>query len=52
MIIRKGEILNENGEWVEYVEKDDPDRPPIKYDYMGKDGLEIDTDDEVVDFAM
>lgn len=52
MIIRKGEILNEDNEWVEYIEEDDPDRPPIKYDYMGKDGLEIDTDDEVVDFCM
>ena len=35
MIQRVGKILNEDGEWVDYVEEDDPDRPPIAYDYMG-----------------
>ena len=44
--------MNEDGEWVEYVEEDDPDRPPIAYDYMGEGGLVIESDDEVVDFCM
>jgi len=35
MIKRVGKILNEEGEWVEYIEEDDPNRPPIAYDYMG-----------------
>ena len=35
MIIRVGKILNENGEWVDYIEEDSPDRPPIAYTYMG-----------------
>ena len=51
-ITRVGKILNENGEWEEYVEEDDPDRPPIAYTYMGSAGLEIESDDEVVDFCM
>ena len=52
MIIRKGKILNEDGEWEDYVEESDPDRPPIAYTYMGDTGLEIESDDEVVDFCM
>lgn len=52
MIQRVGKILNEDGEWVEYIEEDHPDRPPIAYTYMGSDGLEIDPDSEVVDFCM
>jgi len=35
MIIRKGKILNDNGEWEDYIEEDDPERPPIAYTYMG-----------------
>ena len=52
MIERVGKILNEDGEWVEYKEYDDPDRPPIAFDYMGTPGLPISPDDEVVDFCM
>ena len=52
MIERVGKILNEDGEWVEYVEHDDPERPPIAYTYMGSEGLPISADDEVVDFCM
>ena len=52
MIIRKGKILNDEGEWEDYVEESDPDRPPIAYTYMGSTGLEIEEDDEVVDFCM
>lgn len=52
MIKRVGKILNEEGEWVEYVEEDDPNRPPIAYDYMGQDNLLIEDDAEVVDFCM
>lgn len=52
MIERVGKILNEDGEWVEYTEMDDPDRPPIKFDYMGTASLPISPDDEVVDFCM
>jgi hypothetical protein len=52
MIERVGKILNEDGEWVEYVEQDDPERPPIAFTYMGSTGLEINADDEVVDFCM
>lgn len=51
-IYRHGKIMNENGEWEDYVEEDDPDRPPIAYTYMGQTGLEIASDDEVVDFCM
>lgn len=52
MIIRKGKILNEDGEWEDYIEESDPDRPPIAFTYMGDPGLEIEEDDEVVDFCM
>ena len=52
IIVRKGKILNENGEWEEYIEEDDPERPPIAYTYMAGPGLEIESDDEVVDFCM
>ena len=52
MIQRVGKILNEDGEWVEYIEEDHPDRPPIAYTYMGSEGLEIDPESEVVDFCM
>lgn len=52
MIKRVGQIMNENGEWEEYVEEDDPERPPIAYDIMGSEGLPISADDEVVDFCM
>ena len=52
MIKRVGQIKNEDGEWVEHVEMDDPDRPPIAYDQMGSEGLPIEADDEVVDFCM
>ena len=52
MIIRKGKILNEDGEWEDYIEEEDPDKPPIAYTYMGTTGLEIDEEDEVVDFCM
>jgi hypothetical protein len=44
--------MNEDGEWEEYVEEDDPERPPIAYTYMGSEGLPIGDDDEVVDFCM
>lgn len=52
MIQRVGKILNEEGEWVEYIEEDDPNRPPIAYDYMGQDNLQIEDDAEIVDFCM
>jgi hypothetical protein len=52
MIIRVGKILNEDGEWVEHIEEDDPERPPIAYDYMGSEQLPIEPDTEVVDFCM
>lgn len=52
MIIRKGQKLNEDGEWEEYIEEDDPERPPIAYDYMGSEALPIDPESEVVDFCM
>ena len=52
MIQRVGQKLNEEGVWEEYVEEDDPDRPPIAYDYMGSEGLPISPEDEVVDFCM
>ena len=52
MIKRVGKILNDEGEWVEHVVMDDPDRPAIAYTYMGKEGLEIASDDECVDFCM
>lgn len=52
MIQRVGKILNEDGEWVEYIEEDHPDRPPIAYTYMGSEGLEIDPDSDVVNFCM
>ena len=52
MIQRHGKIMNEEGEWEDYVEEDDPDRPPIAYDYMGSEGLPIEADAEVVDFCM
>lgn len=44
--------MNEDGEWVEYIEEDDPERPPIAFDYMGTEALPIDPEDEVVDFCM
>jgi hypothetical protein len=52
MIQRVGQILNENGEWEEYVEEDDPERPPIAFDIMGSEMLPIDPEDEIVDFCM
>lgn len=52
MIVRKGKILNEDGEWEDYIEEEDPDKPPIAFTYMGTAGLEIDEEDEVVDFCM
>ena len=52
MLKRVGKILNEDGEWEEYVEMDDPDRPAIAYTYMGQDDLEIDDDAEQVNFCM
>lgn len=52
MIIQKGKILNEDGEWEDYIEEVDPEKPPIAYTYMGSAGLEIDEEDEVVDFCM
>lgn len=51
-ILRVGKKLNEDGEWEEYVEEDQADRPPIAYDYMGSEALPIDPEDEVVDFCM
>ncbi len=47
-----GQILNEDGEWEEYIEEEEADKPPIAYTYMGKAGLEIEDDSEVVDFCM
>lgn len=44
--------MNEDGEWVEYVEEDKVDRPPIAYTYMGSDVCPIEPDSEVVDFCM
>ena len=52
MIKQVGKILNEDGEWVEYVEEVDPERPPIAYDQMGSDALPIDPESEIVDFCM
>ena len=52
MIQRVGQIMNEDGEWEEYVEEEEADKPPIAYTYMGSEGLPIDADDEVVDFCM
>lgn len=37
MIKRVGQIMNENGEWEEYVEYEEKDKPPIAYTYMGSD---------------
>lgn len=52
IIYRHGKIKNENGEWEDYVEEDQADRPPIAYDYMGSESLPIDPEDEIVDFCM
>ena len=51
-IQKVGQILNEDGEWVEYIEEEEADKPPIAYTYMGSEGLPIEEDDEVVDFCM
>jgi len=47
-----GKILNEDGEWVEYVEEVEADKPPIAYTYMGGECCPIEPDSEVVDFCM
>ena len=47
-----GKILNEDGEWEDYVESDQEDKPPIAYDYMGSEALPIHPETEVVDFCM
>lgn len=52
MIRQVGQILNENGEWVEYVEEVEADKPPIAYTYMGSDACPIEPGSEVVDFCM
>jgi hypothetical protein len=52
MVQKVGQILNENGEWVEYIEEEEADKPPIAYTYMGTPELPIEEDDEVVDFCM
>ena len=44
--------MNEDGEWEEYIEEEEEDKPPIAYTYMGSEGLPIEADDEVVDFCM
>ena len=44
--------MNEDGEWEEYIEEEEEDKPPIAYTYMGSAGLPIEADDEVVDFCM
>ena len=52
MIIKVGKILNEDGEWVEYVEEEEADKPPIAYTYMGSEACPIEDDSECVDFCM
>jgi Leucine-rich repeat (LRR) protein len=52
MIKHVGQILNEDGEWVEYVEEVPADKPPIAYTYMGGEHCPIEPDSEVVDFCM
>lgn len=34
-IKRVGQIMNEDGEWEEYIEEEEADKPPIAYTYMG-----------------
>jgi hypothetical protein len=51
-IKRVGQILNEDGEWEEYVEEEEVNKPPIAYTYMGGDICPIEDDSEVVDFCM
>lgn len=51
-IKRVGEIMNEDGEWEEYVEEEEADKPPIAYTYMGSDVCPIEPGSEVVDFCM
>ena len=52
MIKQVGKILNENGEWVEYVEEVPKDKPPIAYTYMGGEHCPIEDNSEYVDFCM
>lgn len=52
MIKRVGQIMNENGEWEEYVEYEEKDKPPIAYTYMGSDYCPIEPGQEYVDFCM
>ena len=52
MIQKVGKILNEEGEWVEYVEEEEADKPPIAYTYMGGEHCPIEPESEVVDFCM
>ena len=52
MVKKVGKILNEEGEWEEYVEEVDPEKPPIAYTYMGSEACPIEAESEVVDFCM
>jgi protein phosphatase 1 regulatory subunit 7 len=52
MIKHVGQILNEDGEWEEYVEEVEADKPPIAYTYMGSEACPIEPESEVVDFCM
>lgn len=52
MIKQVGKILNEDGEWVEYVEEVPVDKPPIAYTYMGGESCPIEPGQESVDFCM
>ena len=44
--------MNEDGEWEEYVEEVEADKPPIAYTYMGSEACPIEDDSECVDFCM
>jgi len=52
MIQKVGKILNEDGEWEEYIEEEEAGKPPIAYTYMGSDACPIEENSEVVDFCM
>jgi hypothetical protein len=44
--------LNEDGEWEEYIEEEEADKPPIAFTYMGGEYCPIEPESEIVDFCM
>lgn len=52
MIKRVGQIMNEDGEWEEYVEEEPVNKPKIAYTRMGDDICSIEPGQEYVDFCM